>query len=67
MRQEQLPPLTAVDLDFKAAIEADTEVEMKRLGFDDRFGSKALHDNKTTQMVLTFRGDICDEFGHAEC
>jgi len=52
MRQEQLPPLTAIDLDFKAAIEADAEVELKRLGFDDRFGSKRLADLIHPSYVL---------------
>ena len=28
---------TAADLDFKAAIEADAEIQLKRLGFDDKF------------------------------
>jgi len=41
---DALPPLTNADLDFKAAIEADAEVEFKRLGFDDRFGRKRLSD-----------------------
>lgn len=36
--------LTAADLDFKAAIEADAEVQLRRLGFDDRFGRKRLGD-----------------------
>lgn len=39
-----LPPLSAADLDFKAAVEADADVELKRLGFDDRFGRKRLQD-----------------------
>jgi hypothetical protein len=39
-----LPPLSAADLDFKTAIEVDGEVGLKRLGFDDRFGRKRLHD-----------------------
>ena len=39
-----LPPLSAADLDFKAAVEADAELELKRLGFDDRFGRKRLQD-----------------------
>jgi len=41
---DNLPPLTAADLDFTAALEADAEIELKRLGFDDRFGRKRLSD-----------------------
>ncbi len=41
---DNLPPLTAADLDFKAALEFDAEIELKRLGFDDRFGRQRLSD-----------------------
>jgi hypothetical protein len=44
MNHDTLPPLSAADLDFKAALEADAEIELKRLGFDDRFGNKRLSD-----------------------
>jgi hypothetical protein len=37
-------PLSAADLDFKAAIEADAEVQFTRLGFDDKFGRQRLAD-----------------------
>lgn len=44
MAHDNLPPPTAADLDFQAAITADAEVEFKRLGFDDRVGHKQLLD-----------------------
>jgi hypothetical protein len=37
-------PLSAADLDFKAAIETDAEVQFTRLGFDDKFGRQRLAD-----------------------
>jgi hypothetical protein len=43
MKPQQTSALTAADLDFKTAIEADAEVQLKRLGFDDKFGRKRLH------------------------
>jgi hypothetical protein len=44
--------LTAADLDFKTAIEADAEVELRRLGFDDKFGRKRLADLIHESYVL---------------
>ena len=52
MKQPPRPALTAADLDFKAAIEADAEVELKRLGFDDKFGRKRLHQLVHEAYVL---------------
>lgn len=52
MNRQPPPALTAADLDFKAAIEADAEVELKRLGFDDKFGRKRLHDLVHEAYVL---------------
>ena len=43
MKPQTPPAPTAADLDFKAAIEADAEIQLKRLGFDDKFGRKRLH------------------------
>ncbi|MFM7135832.1 MAG: hypothetical protein ACKO1M_02010 [Planctomycetota bacterium] len=43
---------TAADLDFKAAIEADAEVQLRRLGFDDRIGRKRLLDLVHEAYVL---------------
>lgn len=43
MELQQPPAPTAADLDFKAAIETDAEIQLKRLGFDDKFGRKRLH------------------------
>ena len=43
MMPQQLPAPTAADLDFKTAIEADAEIQLKRLGFDDKIGRKRLH------------------------
>ena len=42
MSPHHLPQLTAALADFHAAIEADAEVELKRLGFDEKFGRKRL-------------------------
>ena len=44
MSPRHLPQLTAALADFHAAIEADAEVELKRLGFDEKFGRKRLAD-----------------------
>lgn len=44
MSPHHLPQLTAALADFHAAIEADAEVELKRLGFDEKFGRKRLAD-----------------------
>ena len=44
MNQPSHPALTAADLDFKAALEADAEIQLNRLGFDDTFGRKRLAD-----------------------
>jgi len=44
MKRQPFPAPTAADLDFKSAIEADAEVQLKRLGFDDKFGRKRLTD-----------------------
>ena len=44
MIQQHSPPPAATLLDFQAAIEADAEVEFKRLGFDDKIGRKRLAD-----------------------
>lgn len=44
MIQQPSPPPAATLLDFQAAIEADAEVEFKRLGFDDKIGRKRLAD-----------------------
>jgi len=52
MKRQPHPALTAADLDFKAAIEADAEVELKRLGFDDKFGRKRLHQLVHEAYVL---------------
>ena len=51
--KRQLPSaLTAADLDFKAAIEADADVQLQRLGFDDKFGRKRLHNLVHEAYVL---------------
>ena len=42
METQHLPAPTAADLDFKTAIETDAEIQLKRLGFDDKFGRKRL-------------------------
>jgi len=52
MKPRPLPAPTAADLDFKAAIEADAEVQLKRLGFDDKFGRKRLPDLVHEAYVL---------------
>ena len=52
MKQPPRPALTAADFDFKAAIEADAEVQLKRLGFDDKFGRKRLHQLVHEAYVL---------------
>ena len=52
MKRQPPPALTAADLDFKAAIEADAEVQLKRLGFDDKVGRKRLHDLVHEAYVL---------------
>ena len=52
MHQHSDTALTAADLDFTAAIEADAEIQLKRFGFDDRFGSKRLHDLVHEAYVL---------------
>lgn len=44
MSPHHLPQLTAALADFHAAIEADAQVELKRLGFDEKFGRKRLAD-----------------------
>jgi hypothetical protein len=44
MSPQHLPQLTAALADFYAAIEADADVELKRLGFDEKFGRKRLAD-----------------------
>lgn len=44
MSPHHLPQLTAALADFHAAIEADAEVELKRLGLDEKFGRKRLAD-----------------------
>ena len=44
MSPHHLPQLTAALADFHTAIEADAEVELKRLGFDEKFGRKRLAD-----------------------
>ena len=44
MSPHHLPQLTAALADFHAAIEADAEVELERLGFDEKFGRKRLSD-----------------------
>ena len=44
MSPHHLPQQTAALADFHAAIEADAEVELKRLGFDEKFGRKRLAD-----------------------
>lgn len=43
MKRQPSPALTPAALDFKSAIEADAEVQLERLGFDDKFGRKRLH------------------------
>ena len=51
--KRQLPSaLTAADLDFKAAIEADADVQLQRLGFDDKFGRKRLQNLVHEAYVL---------------
>ena len=51
--KHQLPSaLTAAELDFKAAIEADADVQLQRLGFDDKFGRKRLHNLVHEAYVL---------------
>lgn len=52
MKRQPPPAPAAADLDFKAAIEADAEVQLKRLGFDDKFGRKRLHDLVHEAYVL---------------
>jgi hypothetical protein len=52
MKRQRPSAPTAADLDFKAAIEADAEVQLKRLGFDDKFGRKRLHDLVHEAYVL---------------
>ena len=52
MKRQPPSAPTAADLDFKAAIEADAEVQLKRLGFDDKFGRKRLHDLVHEAYVL---------------
>ncbi len=52
MELQHLPAPTAADLDFKAAIETDAEIQLKRLGFDDKFGRKRLHDLVHEAYVL---------------
>lgn len=52
MKRQPPPAPTAADLDFKAAIEADAEVQLKRLGFDDKFGRKRLHQLVHEAYVL---------------
>jgi len=44
MEPPHLPAPTAADLDYKTALETDAELQLKRLGFDDKFGRKRLHD-----------------------
>jgi hypothetical protein len=44
MEPQHLPAPTATDLDFKTALETDAETQLKRLGFDDKFGRKRLRD-----------------------
>jgi hypothetical protein len=52
MKRQPPSAPTAADLDFKAAIEADAEVQLKRLGFDDKFGRKRLPDLVHEAYVL---------------
>jgi hypothetical protein len=52
MKRQPPPAPAAADLDFKAAIEADAEVQLKRLGFNDKFGRKRLHDLVHEAYVL---------------
>ena len=52
MKRQAPSALTAADLDFKAAIEADAEAQLSRLGFDDKFGRKRLHDLVHEAYVL---------------
>jgi hypothetical protein len=52
MKRQARSALTAADLDFKAAIEADAEAQLSRLGFDDKFGRKRLPDLVHEAYVL---------------
>ena len=52
MKLQHLPAHTAADLDFKAAIETDAAIQLKRLGFDDKFGRKRLHNLVHEAYVL---------------
>jgi hypothetical protein len=52
MTRQPPPAISAADLDFKAAIEADAAVQLKRLGFDDKFGRKRLHQLVHEAYVL---------------
>lgn len=44
MEPQHLPAPAAADLDYKTALETDAEIQLKRLGFDDKFGRKRLND-----------------------
>ncbi len=52
MQRQAGNALTAAERDFKAAIEADAEIQLKRFGFDDRFGRKRLHNLVHEAYVL---------------